>query len=104
VAKQMMLTGEDLSPQRALELGLVAELTEPGATVAAAVELALRVARSAPTSVAEILRATTELAADDEARGWAATAAAIQVILASGDFQEGIAAFFEKRPPIWPGR
>jgi enoyl-CoA hydratase/carnithine racemase len=104
VATRMMLTGEDLLPERALELGLVNELVPPGEAVDKAVELAELICRSAPTSVTQILQAQQRLVAEADAAGWAATAAAVEVILASQDMREGVAAFFEKRPPAWPGR
>lgn len=69
IANQLMLTGENLLPQRAFELGLVNELVEPGQAVGRAVELAERICRSAPTSVAQILARQQDLIADDEARG-----------------------------------
>ncbi|MCQ0013698.1 enoyl-CoA hydratase-related protein [Actinomadura madurae] len=103
IANQLMLTGENLLPQRAFELGLVNELVEPGQAVGRAVELAERICRSAPTSVAQILARQQDLIADDEARGGEATAAAVEVILGSDDMKEGVAAFVEKRPPAWPG-
>jgi enoyl-CoA hydratase/carnithine racemase len=104
VATRLMLTGEELLPDRALELGLVNELVPAGQAVDKAVELAELICRSAPTSVTQILQAQQRLVAESDAAGWAATAAAVQVILASADMKEGVAAFFEKRPPTWPGR
>jgi enoyl-CoA hydratase/carnithine racemase len=104
VATRMMLTGEELEPQRALELGLVNEVTEAGHAVDKAVELAELICRSAPTSIAQILTTQQDLVADAEAQGWDATAAALEVILASADMKEGVSAFFAKRPPAWPGR
>ncbi|MCW2528848.1 MAG: Enoyl-CoA hydratase/carnithine racemase [Pseudonocardiales bacterium] len=104
VATRMMLTGEELGPQRLLEIGLVNEITEAGLAVDKAVELAELICRSAPTSVAQILKAQQDLVADDDTDGWAATASAVEVILASEDMKEGVAAFFEKRAPVWPGR
>jgi enoyl-CoA hydratase len=104
VAKQLMLTGDELQPERAFELGLVNEITEPGQAVDGALALAERICQSAPTSVSQILKAYGDLAADEDARGWAATAAAVEVILASDDFKEGVSAFFAKRQPDWPGR
>jgi enoyl-CoA hydratase len=104
VATRLMMTGEVLHPARALELGLIEEVTEAGQAVDTAVALANLICRSAPTSIAQILTAQQDLDADADARGWAATAAAVEVILGSEDMKEGVASFFEKRPPAWPGR
>ena len=43
----------------------------------------------------------TVAAADDT--GWAATEEGKQRILAAADTREGVAAFFERRPPVVPG-
>ena len=37
-------------------------------------------------------------------RGWTATDRAVAAVMASSDLQEGIGAFFERRPPQWTGR
>lgn len=86
---RMMLTGEPLTPRAALALGLVNEVTEPGRAVEEAGELAGLVCRSAPTSVTQILHAQQELDAEEDACGWQATAAAVEVVLASEDLREG---------------
>jgi enoyl-CoA hydratase len=39
-----------------------------------------------------------------DSAGWAQTDRAVAAVLASADLQEGIAAFFERRPPQWIGR
>ena len=104
VARELLLTGDPMSAERAERLGVVNLVTEPGAAVAGAMGLAERIVLNAPTSIRATLAALDELVADDDDRGWAATDAARETILASEDRREGIAAFFERRTPEWPGR
>ncbi|MEM7285661.1 MAG: enoyl-CoA hydratase-related protein [Actinomycetota bacterium] len=104
VARELLLTGDPMSADRAERIGVVNEVTEPGGAVAAAVDLGRRIVLNAPTSIRATLEALDSVAADLDRRGWAATEVARDTILASEDRREGIAAFFERRPPRWPGR
>ncbi|MEO1061921.1 MAG: enoyl-CoA hydratase-related protein [Actinomycetota bacterium] len=104
VARELLLTGDPISADRAERLGVVNLVTEPGEAVAGAVGLAERIVLNAPTSIRATLAALDEIVAHDDDRGWAATDEARETILASEDRREGIAAFFERRPPEWPGR
>lgn len=104
VARELLLTGEPMSAERAERVGVVNLVTEPGGTVDGAMGLAELIERGAPTSVRATLAALDALYAADEERGWEATDAARDTIMASEDRAEGIAAFFERRPPAWPGR
>src|SRR5690349_11437444 len=51
VAMELALTGEPIGAERAAALGLVNRLTEPGGTVAAALELAEAIAANGPVAV-----------------------------------------------------
>ena len=50
------------------------------------------------------MAAVNGLLADGDERGWEATREAMQTISRSEDAREGMAAFFERRPPEWTGR
>jgi enoyl-CoA hydratase/carnithine racemase len=104
VAKEMLLTGERLSPERAWSLGLVNVLTEPGEALSGAFELAARICAVGPVGARASLRALECTVAERDDLGWEATAAATEAIVASDDIREGMAAFFEKREPRWTGR
>lgn len=101
VATELLLTGATLDAGRAHALGLVNVLAEPGAAVAAALELARQISLSGPTAVAETLAALRELTGASDAHGWSVTERAQFVILSSPEAAEGVRAFGEKRLPEW---
>jgi enoyl-CoA hydratase len=104
VARQMLLTGDPIDAGRAHELGLVGELVEPGGAQERGLEIAERVAQRSPVAVRATLVALGHIERDADATGWAATDDAVAAVSASEDRAEGVAAFFAKREPVWPGR
>ena len=103
-AMEMALTGDPLPAEEAHRFGLVNVLTEPGAALAGARELAARVAANGPLAV----RASKQLIAGSV--GWTDRAALdaqgelADAVFTSADAQEGARAFAEKRAPVWQGR
>ena len=104
VAREMLIAGTSLDAHRAYQLGLVCQVTEPEMACQEAVAIAERICVASPHSVQQTLRAINAQLADDDARGWEATRVAVEAILQSEDMAEGLAAFFDKRPPQWKGR
>jgi enoyl-CoA hydratase len=104
IAKQLLLTGADLSPQDGHRLGLVNEVVESGSANAVALRWATEVANNAPISVQQSLRVVDTLASATDEEAWALTNDARRIISQSEDSKEGVQAFFEKRPPRWTGR
>ena len=104
LARELILTGQPISAERAYAAGFVNRLTEPGRAVDAALELCAAMDANAPLSVQGCLQAVNDMLADDDSRGWEATAQALDRMRNSHDASEGVAAFLEKRPPQWTGR
>jgi len=104
VAKQLLLSGADLSPQDGHRLGLVNEVVKSGSAKAVALRWATEVANNAPISVQQSLRVVDTLASATDEEAWALTNDARRVVGQSEDSKEGVQAFFEKRPPRWTGR
>ncbi len=101
VARELLLTGGDISAERAERLGFVNALTEPGQAVARALELADQVCTAAPLAVRAALSISSLVTRGDETDLWAASNAAHEELLKTRDIAEGIGAFFERRPPVW---
>jgi enoyl-CoA hydratase len=104
IAREMLLTGDDLTAQRAAALGFVNRVTAPGAALAGALALAERVCGNAPLAVRAALGTSAQVAHGDETELWAYSNARHAELLASEDVTEGIAAFFAKRAPAWKGQ
>jgi enoyl-CoA hydratase/carnithine racemase len=103
VAREMLLTGENLDAARAERLGFVNTLTEPGQALSGALALAARICANAPLAVRESLSVVNHEINGDEADSWGRSDAAHARLLGTDDVKEGIGAFFERRPPHWTG-
>lgn len=107
IALEIALTGEAISAERAVEMGLANAVSEPGKVLEAALDLAGRIAANAPMSVREsksVMHRTAALGSDWDEDAWAVSNRAMGRILRSGDFIEGTRAFAEKRTPEWKGQ
>ena len=104
MARQLILTGRPIDAPRAYEVGFVNLLTDPGAAVEEAMGLAREICTNAPVSVQSCLAAVNEIVATDDEFGWDQTGEALRAASHSADAREGVAAFLEKRPPVWTGR
>ena len=101
VALEMGLTGEPISAQRALELGLVNRVVPAADVVATAHQLAGLITANGPLAV----QATKQLMLDEIGPDNADDVAkATAHVFSSEDAREGATAFAQKRAPEWKGR
>lgn len=97
---ELALTGRIFGAREAREFGLAHEVASD--VEKRALEVASAVAAYSPTAIRSGLRFVQDVKGkDSEAAGEIARRVRDQVF-ASPDFQEGIRAFREKRPPRWP--
>ena len=107
IAMEVMLTGEPITADRALTLGLVNRVVPAPQLLDAAFDLADRICACAPLAVQtskRIARGITDGHAAAEDADWARTADEGQQLMRSADAMEGMRAFAEKRAPQWQGR
>lgn len=103
VAAEMLLTGEDISAQRALELGLINHVVADGQALTKAREIAERIARNGPLAVKAILAVLRETEAMPEAEAFEIETRLGMKVMASNDAAEGPRAFLERREPRFTG-
>ena len=101
VAMELALTGQDISADRAYDLGLVNRVVDPGEALAVAQELAGQIALNAPLAVRASKQILTEGADWPRAEAFAEQYAISGPVDDSNDAREGARAFTEKRPPRW---
>jgi enoyl-CoA hydratase len=106
IAMEIILTGRRLTAEEALKFGLVNRVVPRGQALDAAKELAAAILRCAPLALAASKQVAdmalfgktlAEILAEEDGEPK-------QSVMRSADLQEGIKAFFEKRPPRWQGR
>jgi len=98
-ARELLLTGKLISALEAYRMGLVNRVVPAEQVLEEALALAQEVAANAPTSLAltkELLNALPGMGLED---GFRLASIANAWVRETGDLAEGIAAFFEKRPP-----
>lgn len=96
-ALSMMLLGERIPVEKALEYGLVNEVVAPDELEARGMDLARKLASQSSAAMAAIKRSAHHGFGQDPARAQAYEAAQFGLCFASGDAHEGMAAFKEKR-------
>lgn len=103
-AMKMVLTGQPVPAREALAMGLASEVVADTEVQARALELAGQIAALPPLAVMQIKEVL--LAGQDASLDTALMLErkAFQLLFASQDQKEGMAAFFEKRPANFQGR
>jgi len=104
IALKVLLTGEPISAVDANQYGLISGLTESGAALAGAQELAARIAVNAPLALVKVKQVLRETQGLNDADAFARQSKDAHSLLDTEDAHEGALAFAEKRAPVWRGR
>ena len=104
VAKDLVLTGRMVDAEEALRLGLVSAVFPPGELMERARELARSLAARSPLVLAAAKRMLNRALQGQLDTGLSDEVATFAELFASEDQKEGMAAFIEKRPPVFKGR
>ncbi len=103
-ALEMMLTGEAVTPEEALKLGIVNRIF-PAETIKEETEAyAGQLAQGASRAVGSIKQAVYRGLAMDLKEGLALELNLMEPLFGTEDASEGLTAFTERRPPVYKGR
>jgi enoyl-CoA hydratase len=102
-AMEMVLLGRELRGTEAFARGLANACVPAERVLPKALELATAIARQAPLGVRAAKRAILDAFESPLHGALAAERAAFAELLQTADGREGIAAFIDKRKPVWTG-
>jgi enoyl-CoA hydratase/carnithine racemase len=103
-AMRMLLTGEPVTAREAEAMGLASEVVADSEVLERALALAATIAAMPPVAVRRIKEAVltgADLPLDSALR---LERRSFELMFSTQDQKEGMAAFLEKRPPVFRGR
>jgi enoyl-CoA hydratase len=104
VAHELCLTGEMISAEEALRIGLVNHVCEPAELLPAAEALARKIIANAPLAVKFTMEAIERGVEMPQEEGQFLEATLFGICAATEDMREGTRAFLEKRPAQFHGK
>ncbi|MFM7062004.1 MAG: crotonase/enoyl-CoA hydratase family protein, partial [Actinomycetes bacterium] len=104
IACELLLTGDHISAQRALELGLVGHVVPDGEALAKAIEIGNRICENGPLAVKALLKTLRETNGMEENEALTYEFTYGWDVFGSEDAKEGPRAFKEKRTPNFQGK
>jgi len=104
LAHEIILTGEMITAEEALRIGLVNHVTEPGELLSTCEAIAKKIIEKAPLAVRYSMEAIERGMEMPQEEGLYLEATLFGLCAATEDMREGTTAFLEKRPAQFKGR
>lgn len=103
VAAELLMTGDAIDARRAVEIGMINRIVPSGELLQEARKLAVKLA-AGPTGAIGRIKEMVNAAYSNDLEAQLALEHRCQIESGKGsDFKEGVAAFFDKRPPNFVG-
>lgn len=104
LAKELIFTGKRVTAAEALEIGLVNRVCEGDKLIEEAMKLAEMICETGPIAIEQAKYAINKGMETDLATGLAIESNAYWITIPTEDRLEGLAAFREKRKPVYKGK
>lgn len=103
-AKELIFTGRRVDAQEALQIGLVNKICEPADLLAECIKMATMICETGPIAIEQAKYAINYGLETDIHTGLAIESNAYWITIPTEDRLEGLAAFREKRKPVYKGK
>jgi enoyl-CoA hydratase/carnithine racemase len=103
-ALQMLLTGDFIDAETALQYGLINQIVAPDRLAGASRELAAKICAKSSLAIATGKKMFYKQLDMDLEEAYRYASEVMACNFDSADAREGVDAFFAKRPPQWQGR